>query len=313
MPMHHEAGGKLREEIRALGREQDAAARVVFNLGERERREEKGHWHAAGLHRGDGGFGASHALCHDVAGQDAMRQRQVEAAKDGAAGDCDTTVASARKILFKAFERSCCGQSRHARADDEAMHRQSFQSVRADLNCRKVPSRRETMMPVRKEEVLAIERGLHRGDLARICDGPEPMQVVEGVNGFLRDSVYKVGRQLEIGPQPETAGIGVPCLNGAGAGCHAAGKRFFMSVDAGFGAIQKGHHSVANQLFVFAGEAKRLAIEEDRRPIRWHEFGERERIFFAGDIDSWSERAKRSKGQDDGHLANIIRVTGAVL
>ena len=309
MPMHHEARSKFRKEIRALGRQQDAAPCVVFDLRERDGREQQRHRRAARLHSGDGDAGASQALCQYVAGQNG--RSKCKAVKRGTGHHGDTAVGRGCQKGFEVIERRCFGQSRQVRAEYQPMHGQALKSVRADLNSGKIPPRRETMMSVREEESLAIERGLRCGDIAKICNWPELMERAEGVNGFLWHGALQAWRQREIRPQPETPGVCASILNGSPAGRHTFGKCLFMRVNFGFGAVQQTHHAVANRFVLFAWKAKVLAIEEERWLSVLHQVRKRERLLLTGNIDFWVWRAEGSKRQDDRHLANTIRVTGA--
>lgn len=196
--------------------------------------------------------------------------------------------------------------------DDGSGSRARSESSGADLNCGKVPSGGEAVVAIGKEERRLGDGRLQFEDACWISDGPKLVEAVEAIESLERWRSGDGGQGDVVAPEPETAGIGFSPLDGFGAGKDAIGERFFVRVDGGFGTVQQTHDAFADLLFGIAGEAELLAIEKERGFGILSEFGEGERRIFTGDVDAWNAGAEGSERQDDGHLANLIRVAGAV-
>jgi len=229
MPVHDEAGGELRVEISALGRQENASLGVV-------------------LDEVDDGFGS----------------------------------------------------------------RARSESSGADLNCGEVPSGGEAVVAIGKEERHLGDGGLQFSDASWMGDGPDLVEAAKAIGSLEGWRSGDGGQGDVVAPEPETAGIGFSPLDGFGAGEDAIGGRFFVRVDGGFASIEHAHDAFADLLFGVAGEAELLAIEKERGFGILSEFGEGERRIFTGDVDAGNAGAEGSERQDDGHLANLIRVAGAV-
>lgn len=226
MAVHDEAGGELRVEVSALGREEDAAPGVVFYEIERGR----------------------------------------------------------------------------ARTRSEG--------ARADLDGGEIPSGREAVVAIGKKERRVGKGGLQFADAVSVRDWPELMAAAEAVQSFEGRRGRGDGQRDVIAPEPERAGVGLGAADGFGAGEDAVGERFLVRVDGRFVAVEQTYYAIADVFFGVAGEAEGLPIEEEGRFGVLEEVGQRKGLFFARDVDLGNAGAGGSERQDDGHLANFIRVTG---
>ncbi len=186
------------------------------------------------------------------------------------------------------------------------------QGARADLDCSEIPSCGEAVVAIGEEERRWCEGGLQFADACWINDGPKLVEAVEAIESFEGWRSSDGWQGDVVAPEPETAGIGFAALDGVGAGEDAIGECFFVRVDGGLAAVEKAHDTIADMFFGVAGEAEVLAIEKQRGFGILSEFGERDGRVFAGNVDAGNSGAEGSERQDDGHLANLIRVAGAV-
>ncbi len=328
MPMQYKPRSEFRKKIGALGRKQNAAARILLD---REGRNEQCHLCPPGLDSGDGLRNLPNRLDGRVTDQTLHRYvvRNLHPSEYRAARHYDGTPVSGRgggKVAFYLFDRLCGRQLKIARRDDETMRWQTPQSVAAKLNSGEIPPGCETMVSVGEEERLRIQTGLQIAYAARICHAPDLVQTAEPVGRFdVRSLAYRQQRCQSalriVTPQPQTAGVAIwvairiaACrLQHVRACGNTIGKSLFMRENGGFGSVEQTHNAVAKGLAAFAGKTEALVVKKQSGlPIlNQRRITKRERRLFTGHIERGAGRMESPKGQDDRHLGDHIRVTVA--
>jgi hypothetical protein len=314
---YDDAGRELGVEVRAFGRQQDAALRVVFDGVDFD-------W----FHQQDGlpfrrlrevANGVNLHIANHLSPQSceltfAVSTANFETVQGPAVdGNTESGEPGRRRALegSKVSDRVQRGQAQVAGAGNPPVRSKRAERAVANLNGGEVPSGCETVMPISEEERFSLQSALDAAYLRGIGNRPEAMGNAEAVDRFVVRREWRMKKRADgfrfvATPKPQAAGICPATGNGFGAGGDTLRRCFFVRKNGCFIAIEQTHYAAAN------GVSELLPVEKQRR---LQQFGKARRVdnfrrIFSRDIDCVSRRIPGAKRQQNWHANEPARIAG---